>query len=71
MVFEIFQGWYFTAENTPANHTPRKPDRATIARHKIVNPKVILNIGGLKHEVIKIYMIQLQEAQVKTKELFR
>ena len=68
---KIIQGWYFTAENTPANHNPRKPDPQTIARHKIVNPKVILNIGGLKHEVLKIYMIQLQEAQVKTKELFR
>ena len=52
---KIIQGWYFTAENTPANHNPRKPDPQTIARHKIVNPKVILNIGGLKHEVFETY----------------
>ena len=38
----------FAQENMPANH---KPDPPTIARHKIANPKVILNIGGLKHEV--------------------
>ena len=35
----------------PANHNTRKPDPSTIARHRIANPKVILNIGGLKHEV--------------------
>ena len=52
---KIIQGWYFTAENTPANHNPRKPDPPTIARHKIVNPKVTLNIGGLKHEVLETY----------------
>ena len=52
---KIIQGWYFTAENTPANHNPRKPDPPTIARHKIVNPKVILNIGGLKHEVFETF----------------
>ena len=25
---------------------------ATIAQHKIRNPKVIINVGGLKHEVM-------------------
>ena len=42
----------------PANHNTRKPDPPTIARHKIANPKVILNIGGLKHEVLLKAMLQ-------------
>ena len=42
----------------PANHNTRKPDPPTIARHKIANPKVILNIGGLKHEVLLKEMLQ-------------
>ena len=42
----------------PANHNTRKPDPSTIARHKIANPKVILNIGGLKHEVLLKDMLQ-------------
>ena len=25
---------------------------ATIAKHKVMNPKVIINVGGLKHEVM-------------------
>ena len=50
-VYLVFQGWLFAPENMPANHNTRKPDPHAIARHKIANPKVILNIGGLKHEV--------------------
>ena len=68
---KIIQGWYFTAENTPANHNPRKPDPQTIARHKIVNPKVILNIGGLKHEVLEIYYDLAVENTSRNKSAFK
>ena len=36
----------------PTAYQEPEPDMAAIARHKLANPKVIINIGGLKHEVM-------------------
>jgi hypothetical protein len=41
----------FPALKLPLNLADAEPDMATIAKHKIRNPKVIINVGGLKHEV--------------------
>lgn len=50
---EETQGWPFSPRsNSPAEFHEPDPDMATIARHKILNPKVVINIGGVKHEVM-------------------
>ena len=36
----------------PTAYQEPEPDQAAIARHKLANPKVIINIGGQKHEVM-------------------
>eukprot|EP00090_Calanus_glacialis_P011015 TRINITY_DN19509_c0_g1_i1.p1 TRINITY_DN19509_c0_g1~~TRINITY_DN19509_c0_g1_i1.p1 ORF type:complete len:662 (-),score=160.28 TRINITY_DN19509_c0_g1_i1:257-2242(-) len=50
---EDTQGWPFSPRsNSPTEFHEPDPDMATIARHKILNPKVVINIGGVKHEVM-------------------
>ena len=50
----LLKGWLFSPRrsSSPSDLQEPEPDPPTIARHKIANPKVIINIGGVKHEVI-------------------
>ena len=51
------QGWLFSPRSaTPTSEYPEQtlepPDPAAIARHKKQNPKIVINVGGVKHEIM-------------------
>jgi len=46
-------GWLFSPRsNTPTEIVEPEPDMETIAAHKRDHPKIVINIGGVKHEVM-------------------
>jgi len=46
-------GWLFSPRsNTPTEIVEPEPDMETIATHKRDHPKIVINIGGVKHEVM-------------------
>ena len=51
------QGWLFSPRSaTPTSECPEPslepPDPAAIARQKKQNPKIVINVGGVKHEIM-------------------
>lgn len=46
------QGWLFSPRSASPCELPEEPDIPAIAKARKANPKVILNVGGLKHEVM-------------------
>ena len=51
------QGWLFSPRSaSPTSEYPEPslepPDPAAIARHKKQNPKIVINVGGVKHEIM-------------------
>ena len=49
----LSQDWqYSPRSNSPQDFPDQEPDMAAIAQHRINHPKVIINVGGLRHEVM-------------------
>jgi len=46
------QGWLFSPRSSSPCDPPEEPDTAAITRARREQPKVIINVGGLKHEVM-------------------
>lgn len=45
--------WQYSPQSlSPDLEEDQEPDPATIARHRAAQPKVIINVGGVKHEVM-------------------
>ena len=52
-VYEDDADWLYSPHSSENDlDEEEEPDMATIAKHKQLNPKVVINIGGLKHEVL-------------------
>ena len=50
---EAGPGWLFSPRSaSPTEYCEPEPDPAAITRHRQHNPKVVINIGGVKHEVM-------------------
>jgi len=46
------QGWLFSPRSSSPCDIPEEPDMVAITRFRKENPKVVINVGGLKHEVM-------------------
>ena len=47
---EVGGGWHYTLDTE--EDTDSHPHSITILQHRLANPKVTLNVGGHKHEVM-------------------
>jgi len=48
----ISQDWLFPPSNTPSDIQEPEPTTLTIFQHRRSHPKIVINVGGIKHEVM-------------------